>query len=582
MKNFVRNQIFSLAVKSFVFLFCFCWTFSLLAQRERNYIYVLDCSNSMEATYHIWEPTLQYLHEDIDRLSPTTMVTIVPFQGKVYDDLLRHEQKKDFDWKSFEKGVRPKVKELTGTNICAAWDKALTYVDENKDNYIYLLTDGKDNKNPSPDGTDNVVKRINQWCDKARNTQGYFVMLSIEAADQRIKDAINNCPHFALVDGTKHLAPFGSFAKTTMNYNTLDPYDVTLSFSAEGAFKAAVTTDDPQIEVTLKNGRIENGRATFQIKTKGDLSQRPDDFEATLRVTSDEVEILNPDLLLTVKNIPERNLQLPAEQLDLGEAEWYDAFWWSDARERDTLNVDLNPQFNESAQKTGSRLKLRLTEVTEGVNGLQSDVLYNGVPCQDGIITLLPGQPAVLSLVPRTDAKEGKHYYQLQVVPGSISNLETLNQNPVIDYELSMRSRYSVGMNPLKWAVLLIAGLLFILLLVWFLFIKPLTFKKLKVFSLTISEPYYTTLSVNGALRVVCTSVPRKQGVWARIFKGKVIYEVNEAWQHEWTLEPLNDGAIITTSGYYVDPLDSPLEPGTEYKLEDVDDAKNKAVVSVS
>ena len=100
--NHQKLAVTLLAVKSFVLLFCFCWTFSLLAQRERNYIYVLDCSNSMEATYHIWEPTLQYLHEDIDRLSPTTMVTIVPFQGKVYDDLLRHEQKKDFDWKSFE------------------------------------------------------------------------------------------------------------------------------------------------------------------------------------------------------------------------------------------------------------------------------------------------------------------------------------------------------------------------------------------------------------------------------------------------------------------------------------------------
>lgn len=555
---------------------------NISAQRERNYIYILDCSNSMKTDYQIWEPTLQYLHEDIERLSATTMLTIVPFQGHVYSDLLRHELKKDFNWAQFEKGVRPKVDELTGTNICEAWDKALTYVDPNKDNYIYLLTDGKDNKNPSPDGTDNVVKRINQWCEKAKNAHGYFVMLSNEAADERIKAAVNQCPHFSPVDFTKHMVPFGSFDRTTMYYNTIDPHEVTVSFSAEGAFRASVTSEDPLIDVTLKNGGISNGRATFVVSPKGDLTDRPDDFEVQLKVNSDEVEILNPDLTLSVKNIPERNVQLPAEQLDLGEAEWYDSFWWSDAKEPDTLTVDLQPMFNESARKTGSYLKLKLSDTTEGVNGMEADVLLNGNPLTDGIINLKPGEPAVLSLVLHVDAIEGKHYYLLQTVQGGHGNLETINQEPVVDYELTMRSAYDVDINPLKLAVMWIAGILLVLLLVWFLLVRPFVFKRLKIFSLTISDPYYNTLSVNGALRVVCTSVPKKQSAWSRIFVGKVIYEVNEVWQHEWVLEPLDDGAIISASGHYIDPLDSPLEPGTEYKMEDMDDAKNRAVVCIS
>ncbi len=563
-------------------LSCWCFCTVLMAQRERNYIYILDCSNSMETDYHIWESTLDYLRDDIARLSPTTMVTIVPFQGQVYGDLLRHELKRDFDWTKFEKGVRPKVQELTGTNICAAWDKALTYVDPNKDNYIYLLTDGRDNKNPRPDGTENVCRRINEWCERARHTHGYFVMLSTEAADPRIKEAVRNCSHMTEVDGTKHLVPFGSFERTTMNYNTLDPHVLTLSFSAEGEFAATAQTDDSLISVRIRDGKIRNGHVVLEVERKGDLTERPDEFEVGVHIASPDVEILNPDLTLSVKNIPERNLQLPAEQLDLGEADWYDAFWWSDAKQRDTLTVDLSPVFNESAVQTGSYASLKLLETTEGMTrDIEADVLLNGQPCPDGIVELKPGLPAVLSFVPHTDALEGKHYYQLQVVRGGYGNLETINQEAVADYELTMRSEYDVRMNPLKvvmiWLAIIVGGLL----LLWFVVIRPLAFKRLKIFTLTISEPYYSTLSVNGALRVVCTSQPKKQNLLSRIFKGKVIYEVNEVWQQEWSLEPLDDGAILVTSDYDVDPIDSPLQPGTEYRLRPYDDPKNRAIVSI-
>lgn len=570
------------SLRYLLLLCCWCLCTSLMAQRERNYIYILDCSNSMETDYHIWESTLNYLRDDIARLSPTTMVTIVPFQGQVYQDLLRHELKSDFDWAKFEKGVRPKVQELTGTNICAAWDKALTYVDQNKDNYIYLLTDGRDNKNPRPDGTENVCRRINEWCERARNAHGYFVMLSTEAADPRIKEAVKICPHFSEVDGTKHLVPFGSFERTTMNYNTLDPHTLTLSFSAEGEFDANVVTKDSLINVRLRDGKIKNGHAVLEVEVLGDLASRPDDFEVDFSITSPDVEVLNPDLKLNVRNIPERNLQLPAEQENLGKASWYDKFWWSDAKERDTLTFDLHPLFNESAVKTGSYATLKLVETTEGVTtGIEADLLLNGQPCTDGIIALKPGQPAVLSFVPNTDAREGKHYYLLQVVSGGYGNLETINQDTVIDYELTMRSQYDVRMNPLKVAMIWLAVIIGALLLLWFAVIKPLTFKRLKVFTLTISEPYYTTLTVNGALRVVCTSQPKRQNPLARIFKGKVIYEVNEAWQHEWTLEPIDDGAMISALDYDVDPIESPLQPGTEYRLQEYDNPKNRAIVSI-
>ena len=133
----------------------------LLAQRERNYIYILDCSRSMLTDYKVdgkplWDATLDYLRTDIERQILTSTINIVPFQGSVYD--VTTCKKQDFDWKKFYNQVKDYPQTLTGTNICAAWDKALTLQDANKDNYLILLTDGEDNKQ----GVDAVCKRIRE------------------------------------------------------------------------------------------------------------------------------------------------------------------------------------------------------------------------------------------------------------------------------------------------------------------------------------------------------------------------------------------------------------------------------------
>lgn len=559
-------------------------TTTLWAQRERNYIYILDCSNSMVSDFHILEPTLRYLRADIDRLSPQTMVTIIPFQGSVYDKSVRHQLKKDFDWAKFEKEVTPYTEQRTGTNICQAWDRALTYIDTNKDNYIYLLTDGRDNKNPRPDGTDSVCRRIREWCGTMAHTQGYYVALSDEAIDERIRRVVEECPH--MVSTSDIEKPFGTFDKTEMWYNTLDPHDVVLPFSAEGEFRTTLVSDTPGVDLELEGGLISNGRAKVHIQTSEQIKDMPEEFTVMVKASSQQIEILNPELTLHVRNIPERSLQLPVEQIDLGEAEWYDKFWWKDAKPMDTLCVDLAPQFNASAIKSGSSVRLQFTETTTDDNGhplgLQSELLVNGKPCSDGMIDVVAGKPLSLALVPRTDSREGKHYYALRVVEGSRHNLETINQESPADYELTLRSAYDVDTNPLKVLVIVLSLIVLGLLSLWMLVLKPLCFRGLKIFSVTVSDPYFSSIPVHNALYVVFTSRPRKQGLMERIFMGRVIYEVNPIWEHEWTLRPSGRSATIMASAHSVDPLDYPLELGTEYRLTDNDDPTNKAVISIA
>ena len=545
---------------------------SLWAQRERNYIYILDCSRSMVTEYHIWDPTLDYLEKDIARLSDQTMVTIVPFQGTVYDKSVIHELKKEFDWAKFKKEVYKYPETLTGTNICQAWDRALNYIDPNKDNYIYLLTDGKDNKNPSPDGTENVCKRIRQWCERAGNSQGYYVALSDEAIDDRIRSAVEQCPRFKAVNGIQN--PFGSFGKTEMNYNTLDPHDAVLPFSAEGTFKAVAHSSDPSIDAILVGGEIRNGRATFHFTPKSDIAQMPETFTVPIRVTSEQIDILNPDLTLSVKNIPERSLQLPTEEIDFGKADWYDSFWWSDAKAQDTLTIDLNPKFNESASKMGAHVRLQFSETTTYKDkplGQQCQLLFNGEP-SDGNLDIDPGKPAILSIIPNTDSREGKHYYQIAALGDSRRNLENINGETVSDYLLTLRSSYDIDMNPLKWAVILIAIILLSLLILWFLILRPLIYPTIRLSSIQMEcQPIYKTPRIKGCRRVVFTNRRQQQGLLSRIFTGEVKYITEEFWDKEWSLVPGSKKTRVRalgTSGYTMNPPGNTIEALTPIEMK--------------
>lgn len=546
-------------------------SFSLFAQRERNYIYILDCSNSMEETYHIFQPTLDYLQKDIARLSANTMVTIIPFQGSVYDTSVKHCLKKDLSWDKFAKEVTPYVTQLAGTNICQAWDYALNYIDPNKDNYIYLLTDGKDNRNPRPDGTEAVCRRIREWCGKHANSQGYYVALSNEAMDARIIAAVDECSNFQRTQGIE--LPFGSFDKAEMYYNTLDPHDASLSFSAVGQF-SATAVGDSVIAVTLVGGQIREGRATFHFEPRADLAQLPQSFSVNVKVSSSEVDILNPDLTLHVTNIPERSLQLPAEEIDLGKVEWYDKFWWKDAKTIDTLTIDLNPQYNQSAREMAAHIKLQFAETTTDdkghVTGLQSDFLFNGQPCPDGRIDIDPGQPAVLSIIPHADSEEGKHYYTLTPVDNSRRNLENINQQPVSDYCLTLRSEFDVDINPLKLTVIILTAILILVVLLWFFVLKPMIFPTIKLSSLQMEcEPIYKTPRINGCRKVVFTNRRQSQSALARIVTGEVKYIREDFWDSEWSLGPGTKKTRLRasgTSGYSMNPPGNTIE-----KLETVE-----------
>ena len=52
---------------------------SVMAQRQRNYVYLFDCTWSMKRPNGIWEQAKQFMKDDIDQLDENANVTIVLF-----------------------------------------------------------------------------------------------------------------------------------------------------------------------------------------------------------------------------------------------------------------------------------------------------------------------------------------------------------------------------------------------------------------------------------------------------------------------------------------------------------------------
>lgn len=562
-----------LNAKYCILLFLLIVPINVFAQRERNYIYLLDCTKSM-AGYNgapdIWESTKKYLKNDIERHTPCTMVHVVPFQGKslpTYSFLAQ-----DFKWFDIENNLDSYIKNVTNTNICDAWDISLSFIDTNKDNYIYLLTDGLDNVK----GITALASRLDNFCGKYIHTRAFYVVLTEAAIDIKIKEIVDNCPDEQFVDATEKLDPFGCFDDNLTIYaNTLNLDKVyNLMFSAAGEFSAEPLCDDEYFSVSIQGGKIKDGIVPVKIQAKKDLSDvnalLPEQYEFTFEMKANGVNIINPTINVIMTNIPERDLEMIGEEQDLGNAEWYDSFLFWGAKEPDTLKVDLKANFNDEAKKNDSEAVLKI----EDIGGLKDfSLFFNGKPLEKGILKLNAGDvcgPTILGIVFKADSKEGKRYFLITPIGGT--KLECINGSPIDDFSVTLRAKYDIVWNPLK--VILVCTLIAILvaLLLWFLILKRIFFPAFNVGSLIISDPYYSSIKLKGARKLIFSNHKISQSALSRLFTGIVLYNVNNCWTQPLEMEPANKKVRVRGGGIYVfDPCTSQLSRYTDYVVQNTE-----------
>ena len=571
-------------LKTLILLLSLIVSVSVMAQRERNYIYLLDCTKSMtgyNGSPKIWNPTKDYLKKELEKHVPGTSIHVVPFQGKVLPAFSFDAN--NLDWKKIQKELDQHVLNVTNTNICAAWDAIDNYLDLHKDNYIILLTDGKDNVN----GMNAVAKKLSDWCGKYPNTYAFYVQLTEAAIDQGVAKVIDICDNEFVIDASKGIPVFGGFDNGLIIYaNTLNLKKIhKIGFSSVGKYAVKAVCNDPYFEVKVVGGNIENGIVPIQIEAKKPISEInasiPEVYKFTFDVHSGEINIINPTVKVEMTNKPERSLETIFEETSMGKATWYDSFLFWGASDPDTLSVDLKGVFNDEAKKDGSVVQLSISDPDGGKDFL---LLYNNQPVENGSVVLRSkdNSPSILSIFYNSEAKEGTRY--LSIKAKAKQDLDKINDEPVEQYQLSLRAKYVVNWNPLKtilmWLIILVVGALFL----WFIFIKRFIYPAITVKTLQINDPYFSKVNVKGKRRVVFTNKTMKQSFINRIFTGEILYKKNDIWTSPLAFEA---GAkkktlrVERTKDYAFDPYTSTLKAPNDYAVENIND-KTKIKISIN
>ena len=525
----------------------------------------------------IWEPTKAYLKGELEKHTSGTTIHVIPFQGKVLPSFSFDAE--DFNakkWKEIENKIDGYVQNVTGTNICDAWDATGKFIDLHKDNYIILLTDGKDTKN----GMAAVAKKLREWCGKYPNSYAFYVQLTEAAIDQGVAKVIDICDNEFIVDASKGIPVFGSFDKGLVIYaNTLN-LDKThkLGFSSAGKYKAKAVSTNPYFDVKVVNDAIEGGIVPIQIVAKQPIAQinasLPDIYNFTFDVQSDEINIINPTVKVQMANKPERTLEIISEEADMGKATWYDSFLFWKASAPDTLSLDLKTAFNDEAKKDGSAVEFQIAD-PDGREDFQ--LFYNGKTVDNGKIILKSNDksPSILSVVFYPIAKEGKRYLSVKVF--AKQELDNINDQSVGQYQLSLRSKYAVIWNPLKTFLMWLGILILTALLLWFLIVKHFMYPAIGIRTIQINGPYFSKVNIKGKRRVVFTDKNMSQSLLSRMFTGEILYKKNEIWTSPLAFEA---GAkkktlrVMRTKDYVFDPYSTALKAPNDYVVENINNGK--------
>lgn len=573
--------------RSIVFLLSLITYVSVMAQRERNYIYLLDCTKSMigfNGSPNIWVPTKNYLRSELDKHIPGTSLHVIPFQGVPLPSFnFNAEDFNNKKWNNIEETIDKYVEQVTGTNICDAWDAMDGYIDHHKDNYIILLTDGKDTKR----GMEAVAKKLSDWCGKYPNTYAFYVQLTEAAIDPSVAKVIDICDNEFVIDASKGIPVFGGFDNGLIIYaNTLNLNKVhKIGFSSVGKYAAKAVCEDPYFDVKVVGDKIENGVVPVQIVARKSIREIntaiPETYHFTFNVESGDVDIINPTVKVQMTNKPERTLELLSDETDMGKAKWYDSFLFWEASDPDTLSVDLKAVFNDEAKKDGAVIQLQVSD-EKGAKDFR--LLYNGKEVEDGKFMLISQDKAssILSIIFNPDAKEGKRYFNVMI--SAKHELDKINDQPVEDYAITLRAKYSVVWNPLKTILMWMVILVLAALLLWFLIMKRLFFPTIGVKTIQINSPYFSKINVKGKRRVVFTNKKMTQGIISKIFKGEILYKKNEIWTSPLGFEA---GAkkrtlrVLRTKDYTFDPYTSLLKAPNDYVIENVND-KTKIEITIN
>ncbi|MCM1505074.1 MAG: VWA domain-containing protein [Muribaculum sp.] len=573
--------------------------FSQKQSRQRNTIYVLDCTGSMggyNGAPNIWEPTKKFLKSELEkeaRENPDARVVILPFQEKVL-----HPINVDLDhiaWPNLENVLDNYLKRLTATNICDSWLEAEKHIDQTCDNYIVLMTDGHDNIG----GSSNEAQRIKKlteifstFCGKYQNTKGFYVELTQAASlPLNIQNIIDLCDDLYKVDASSGIPLFGCFSDNIININTRDlPVDINLGFSNSGTFATSlINTENPFVDISVKEGSINQGKAILHVESKfgkniETLNRAISTSTTSIPITvmSEEVNITNPNIDIVINTTPIRSLQLDTfinhnkSEENIRAVKRVKPFLWLEGNSSDTIHFNLNPKFNSTAIGDSSFTLFQLKSDRD-ISGLE--IFYDGESLStDSTIIIRPDGHGIIDVIIPRQEEDGE--FKLYLTEIKSHNLDRINDNYPNNFSFDICGGYSTSISVVEIVFWTVLSLAILFLILWFSIIRNKIYPKFKKGTITIASPYFALIRLSGYRQVVFCSTAKKQGWFDKIWKGKILYHINPQWTSLATVTPsgrnmrfhcpsnnlISDPSPIWTRGSEYSVL-NPQSPTTKIKI---------------
>lgn len=502
----------------------------IYSQREQNYIYLFDCTGSMK-TNKIWDAAQKALDGTISKQTtiPTSQFIIIPF-GDHPEQPIHFSSSEYINSKTnIEKAFNTYIGKEKFTRITDVLNEGFKKIDPNKENKIYLLTDGQPNNG---DTAEKVAQTIKEWCGNHRNCRLFYVALTKSAVNPTIKKAIDDCSDAFIVECESNVIPQIADISSDIYTNLAElTTPKTISFSLPGDYGLKIISNDSLFNVSIDGNKATEGKIIIRISPKDgmalpQLHQKLNGedyiFGATIQCSDQNYFIANPNINIHVYDgIPSRlTLAGGVEQLPAEGAKWYDSFLWSESTDEKKISWDLTPEFQNNLTDTEIKLKFSIPK------GSTSDfqAWYNQKPIKVGdVVTISPNKPAVLEVMFNHDAATGKRYFEL--LPAKYKSLDMVNEVPISEYQgTSLRTEYHVGWNPLKtflfWLLVVLIGVL----ILWFVILKRIFFPKIQMSRVEFTGPgsYYVSKRLRGARKIVFSDSKKKQNFLSLVFTGKV------------------------------------------------------------
>lgn len=548
------------------------------AQREQNNIYLFDCTWSMKRA-RLWEPAKEALDATISmqREIPGSEFYVIPFGDEPYEVFSFDAGGYGANKAKIEKAFEDYINKAKYTHITDVLKAGFAKSDPNKENNIYLLTDGEPN---GSDSAEKVAETIRLWCTSHRNGRLFYVALTNDVVNPVIKAAIDACTDAFIVQCEGGVIPIIAHISSDV-YTNIEELGMRrdLSLSLPGEHRLTVASADSLIDVAIAkaaDGKIgltfsaKNGMSTEDMHRV--LEGNDHEFTVLVQFADPRFIIANPEVDVHVADEIPTALELCGglEEIETEGVHWYDSFLWSNAAPDTPVSWDLAPRFkNQLAQST---VALRLAAADARTDDFEAR--FNDRPLAPGEkFTIEPGQPAVLTVIFKHDAATGKRYFTLE--PAGSSAIDIINGQPAEKYQgTTLRTRYSVDWNPLKTLFFWVGIVLLSLLLLWLIVLKRIFFPVIAVGRVEMAGPgtYLLNKRIKGARRVVFSSKKRSQNVLSRLFTGKILYVRAEHFVPEIMIEAAAGkkkvkvrSALTPSGGWDIYPSTTfrPYEKGT-------------------